>query len=181
MDGMAIGPSAAACGTAAWRRAPVLSRDIAVDPLWGEHRALMAELGLRAAWSTPVLCGDGSVLATLALYSREARLPNEWEMRVIDVATALSGLAIQRTQGQQQVVESEARYRALAENAFDLVCELDSQGRFAYVSPNFKDVLGYEPAELLGHERVLADHADDQARVSRGVRGRHRESAPPAR
>ncbi|MBH0178583.1 MAG: PAS domain-containing protein [Nitrospira sp.] len=40
IDGLAIGPSVGSCGTAAFRREPVIVEDIATDPLWANHRHL---------------------------------------------------------------------------------------------------------------------------------------------
>lgn len=48
--------------------------------------------------------------------------------------------------------ESEARYRALAETATDIVCRFDRQGRFLYVSPAAKTVLGRDPEDMLGKD-----------------------------
>ena len=71
----------------------------------------------------------------------------------------------QRSLAEEALKQGEARYRALAENALDLVCELDAEGRFSYASPNFRTVLGYEPADLLGKSAFEFIHPDDQARV----------------
>lgn len=46
--------------------------------------------------------------------------------------------------------DSEKRYRSLAENALDLILEATADGCFTYASPNYREVLGYEPEELLG-------------------------------
>jgi len=48
MDGIAIGPAAGSCGTAAHRNAPVIVADIADDPLWTGWRELALLNGLRA-------------------------------------------------------------------------------------------------------------------------------------
>jgi len=45
---------------------------------------------------------------------------------------------------------SEDRYRALAENATDLIVEIDAEGQFLYVSPNSLELIGYTPEQLLG-------------------------------
>jgi PAS domain S-box-containing protein/diguanylate cyclase (GGDEF)-like protein len=71
-----------------------------------------------------------------------------------------------RIQAEQALRESEARYRTLAENALDMVCELGSDGRFVYVSPNFKTILGYEPSHLIGQSPFTYIHSEDRQRVA---------------
>lgn len=63
------------------------------------------------------------------------------------------------------IQEREKRYRAIMENAYDLIAEIDVQGQFLYVSPNFKDVLGYTPKELLGSNIFSSVHPDDREAV----------------
>ena len=63
--------------------------------------------------------------------------------------------------------ESEARFRILAEHATDVIARHDSQGRFAYVSPSVRDILGYEPDTLIGTDPYALIHPDDRARVRR--------------
>ncbi len=57
--------------------------------------------------------------------------------------------------------ESEERYRTLIEHSYDLICEVSIDGKFLYVSPKHKDVLGYEPAELLDKSIFVHMHTDD--------------------
>jgi PAS domain S-box-containing protein len=59
------------------------------------------------------------------------------------------------------------------------VCELDSQGRFAYGSPNFQDVLGYEPPALIGTSPFPLIHPDDRERVIQQFANAISENAPP--
>lgn len=51
--------------------------------------------------------------------------------------------------------ESEARFRDFAEAAGEFVWECDAQGRYTYLSPKVRDLLGYTYTELLG--RRMAD------------------------
>ncbi|MEM9914087.1 MAG: PAS domain S-box protein [Planctomycetota bacterium] len=63
------------------------------------------------------------------------------------------------------VRESEVRYRTLAEHATDMISCHDAEGRFTYLSPACRRLLGYEPEELLGQlPRVIA-HPDDRDAV----------------
>ncbi len=61
--------------------------------------------------------------------------------------------------------EREKRYRAIMENAYDLIAEVDGSATFLYVSPNFQEVLGYAPQSLLGANIFSFVHADDHAMV----------------
>jgi PAS domain S-box-containing protein len=51
--------------------------------------------------------------------------------------------------------DSEERFRALIENAREMMCVVDASGVFEYVSPASSHLLGYAPEDLLG--RQLAD------------------------
>jgi PAS domain S-box-containing protein len=46
--------------------------------------------------------------------------------------------------------ESEERYRSLVEATSDWIWEVDENAIYTYSSPNVRDLLGYEPEELLG-------------------------------
>ena len=45
---------------------------------------------------------------------------------------------------------SEARYRLLADHITDMIVQVDLDSTRLYVSPSSKEVLGYEPEELIG-------------------------------
>ena len=66
-----------------------------------------------------------------------------------------------RKRAEQALIESEERYRTLTENAYDLISELSLTGEFVYISPNYKEVLGYEGSELLGKQYANYIHPDD--------------------
>jgi PAS domain S-box-containing protein len=96
IDGICIGPKAGSCGTAMYRREPVVVTDILQDPLWEPYRALAERYGLRACWSTPILTHSGKALGSFAMYYREPRSPNQSETRALELATHLAGIAIER-------------------------------------------------------------------------------------
>lgn len=56
---------------------------------------------------------------------------------------------------------SEERYRSLVESVHDLLSELNQEGRVLYLSPNHREVLGYEPDELLERNVFELIHPDD--------------------
>jgi diguanylate cyclase (GGDEF)-like protein/PAS domain S-box-containing protein len=107
IDGLPIGPQAGSCGTAAYLGRSVFVEDIASDPRWADYREAALEAGLRACWSTPIRGTGGNVLGTLALYAGEPRGPQPHEERLVELATQLAALALERWQESE-----ELRHRA---------------------------------------------------------------------
>ncbi len=114
VDGVAIGPRVGSCGTAAYRREPVIVADISTDPLWADYKDLAARFGLRSCWSTPIMAHDGRVLGTFAMYSGSVRSPHAAEIRVIQTAIRIAGIAIERHESERQLVHM-AHYDALTQ------------------------------------------------------------------
>ena len=96
IDGLCIGPRAGSCGTAMYRREPVVVTDILQDPLWESYRGVAEPYGFRACWSTPILAHSGKALGSFAMYYREPRSPSPAETRALELATHLAGIAIER-------------------------------------------------------------------------------------
>ncbi|HEX7802370.1 MAG TPA: diguanylate cyclase [Pseudoxanthomonas sp.] len=61
-----------------------------------------------------------------------------------------------------RVRESEQRYRMLADYSHDVVVRMRADGQRLYVSPSAREILGWEPAELLQPNQTLV-HPDDRA------------------
>ncbi|MBD2496013.1 AAA family ATPase [Nostoc sp. FACHB-280] len=113
VDGIKIGPEVGSCGTAAYCKASVTVTDIATDPLWANYQVAL-DFGLRACASTPILGAEGQVLATLAMYQPVAGDFTLHDRKLIEVATYLARIAIERHQAdielqntQLQVLQSE--------------------------------------------------------------------------
>src|SRR5207247_6405448 len=117
MENLPIGPCAGSCGTAAYRGSPVIVSDIATDPLWDvpEHRASALEHGLRASWSNPVLSSEGKVLGTFCMYYRHPQSPNARDLELIELATHLVRVAIERDRAEKALRASEQVARGQVE------------------------------------------------------------------
>lgn len=114
MELLPIGPCAGSCGTAAYRGSPVIVSDIATDPLWDvpAHRAAALKHGLRASWSNPVRSWKGDVLGTFCMYYRDLRSPTSEDLELIELATHVVRVAIERDHAEQALRASEELARS---------------------------------------------------------------------
>jgi PAS domain S-box-containing protein len=61
----------------------------------------------------------------------------------------------------------EDRYKQMIENSPDLFWEFDENANFTYVSPRIRDLLGYEPEELVGKNAFDLMDSQEADRVYR--------------
>lgn len=71
----------------------------------------------------------------------------------------------ERAHMQTALLESEAQFRLLAENASDMISRLSTDGRMIYVSPACEIILGYTPEELTGKISFDLIHTEDRAAI----------------
>jgi len=152
MEKLPIGPCAGSCGTAAYRGSPVIVSDIASDPLWEvpQHRAAALSHGLRASWSNPILSSEGKVLGTFCIYGREPQSPSPHDLGVMEKATHLARVAIERDRAESAVRTSEEKYRDLINASPDAICVVDADGKCILVNPAGVNLAGRSQDELIG-------------------------------
>jgi len=111
IDGESIGEGTGSCGTAMFRREPVIVEDIASDPLWVNYREIALRHGLRAAWSTPIFDADEKVLGSFALYFTEPRRPSEFHSELVGMVTHCAAMVISKRAEQLALIDGEERLR----------------------------------------------------------------------
>jgi len=57
---------------------------------------------------------------------------------------------VERKHTERKLRESEERFRSLVETTSDWIWEVDANSVYTYSSPKIKDILGYEPEEIIG-------------------------------
>jgi PAS domain S-box-containing protein len=57
---------------------------------------------------------------------------------------------VEHKRTEEMLLRSQHRFQNIVETIFDWVWEVDTGGQYTYVSKRVKDMLGYEPGELLG-------------------------------
>jgi len=166
VNGAPIGPRNGSCGTAMYRRRPVVVTDVMTDPLWADYRELAKICGLRACWSTPILSAQGDVLGSFAMYREENRGPLPDETRLTQIATHIAGIAIERQRQQEILREREARINLAAESA-DLAFWILYPGQnAAWMSEKGRLIYGFDSELPLTCDLLLSRvHPDERADV----------------
>lgn len=144
VHGLVIGPKAGSCGTAAFKHKPVFVDDIAGDPLWNDFKHLAATHGLGACHSTPIVSSQGRLLGTIAMYYRRPHNPRAHDRQLIERATHLAGIAIERRQAE----EALRLAKFSVDRAADAVYWIDPQAKVLDVNEAASRMLGYSKDEL---------------------------------
>ena len=113
IDGMRMGPEVGSCGTAVYRKQRVIVSDIATDPLWKNYRDVALQHGFHACWSTPILSSQHDVLGVLGLYHRTVRTPQPHDIELLDIASHLGGIVLERKRVQEALHQSREQLQAL--------------------------------------------------------------------
>lgn len=96
-------------------------------------------------------------------------------LAALGMAFPINALQAQRRKLLDLLRESEQRYRALAENADDVVMQLSLNGTVTYVSPRVQSKLGYLPAALMGTGVLGLVHPADRGAVESAIEAVQRD------
>jgi formate hydrogenlyase transcriptional activator len=122
---MLIGPKGGSCGTAMYRREAVYVHDILIDPIWDHYRHLLAPYGIRAVWSRPLFTHEDQPLGTFAVHYREVRSPDAADLQLIENASHIAGIAIERHLKEEKLRLERDRLRLLLEITNSMASKLD--------------------------------------------------------
>jgi PAS domain S-box-containing protein len=157
IDGIDIGQGIGSCGTAAFTKGPV----IVADPLWHNFKDAAKKHGLQSCWSTPILSSRHNVLGTFAMYYDKPHTPSQQDRHIVDFVTRTAALVIERKKAEEAIIDSEERFRFMAETLPLKIFTTTSQGRVTYFNPQWSEYTGV-PMEQLLKDRVLKFlHPDD--------------------
>jgi len=144
------------------------------EPLFGEigcfppaARRVLEPQGILAIALLPIHV-EGAWWGTLGL---DACRPDvrfgEADVALLRTTANAIGAALERARNEQAHAASERRFRAIVDHAFDLISELDANGRYLYASPSYEAVFGVAPDSLLGGNPLDRVHPDDRAAAER--------------
>jgi GAF domain-containing protein len=111
-------------------------------PRWpDEARDLALNHGFCAAWSEPLISKDGDVLGTSCISYPEPRIPNSRDLELIEVASHIARIAIERDRAQaaltrafDEIAKSEAELRTIIDAIPQLIVALGTDGNCLYAN-----------------------------------------------
>ena len=173
---MAVRPKGASCGTAVYRRKSVFVTDILTDPIWDDYRDRLLPYGIRSVWSRPLFTSEGKALGTFSINYREPRRPSAYDLQLIEDASHITGIAIERHMNEQAVQRERDRLRLLLEITNSVTSRLGLRQVVEALSTNLLNIMQCDVSALLipdsesGALRVTILHNPD-------ARGPYREGS----
>ena len=105
---------------------------------------------LRPWWRTPILSQHKKVLGSFIVYRDTPRAPRADELRVLETAVDLAGVAIDQRRSQDALHQSEERNRAILRAIPDWMFVLSREGVFLDCHVKDPEALLVPPEEFLG-------------------------------
>jgi PAS domain S-box-containing protein len=115
---------------------------------------------------------NGETLGMFELYSSSIGFFNEEEINLLnelaeDIVFAVETIEHKekRLSMENELNQSEERFRLIAENSTDLIAIVNSSNKFTYLSPSFKKILGYDKDALIGKEPLSIIYPPDMLKL----------------
>jgi anti-anti-sigma factor len=105
IDGAPLTSGVCSCRTAIASGKQVIAANIATHPDGAGYCEAALRHGLYACWSTPAFSAAGEVLGCFTMYCRAPREPRTAELKLIQRATHLAGIAIERRRHEQELLD----------------------------------------------------------------------------
>jgi two-component system cell cycle sensor histidine kinase/response regulator CckA len=130
-----VAPDAGPSAAAAVRRERTVFADLAGDPSTESWRGPLLEHGIRASWSRPLFATDGTLLGTLDVHYREPRAPEPDDLRLIEAASHLAEIAIERHRSEETLARGTRLFEQVLDSLPVGVWVLDRDGRVMLGNP----------------------------------------------
>lgn len=161
LEAMPIENNAGACGTAAFRRQPVIIADMRQDERFVPYTELLNQYNLVACWSFPIIAANDDLLGTFAVYFHQQRSPNRKQTRLIERTRHMVSLMLEHHNQRILREHNEQHFRSLLTHNPDAVFTLDLDGKFIQFNQAGSDLIHYSEAEILGqHYEALVPPED---------------------
>jgi len=167
LDGLMPGEQAASCGTAAYTSEPVFVSDTQVDPRWAPFRDLAKQYGILGCWSIPIFSEKKKVFGTFGISHPHPRSPTPFHQQLLELASYMAGITIQRREAEDRLRASEDQFRDLYDSAPLAYFSATPEGRLLMANSKTVELFGYSKEDLTGRPifDLYAPTAEGQGRA----------------
>jgi PAS domain S-box-containing protein len=133
------------------RGRPVYVESIELEPRWERVRDVALSHGLHTCWSAPLEDHTGQPLGTMSVFFPDARVSDDAEMELLERATHLTEMVLDRTRGKEQT-------RLVSEvfsSTHDAIMVTDSANLILMVNRAFSEITGFSAREVIGKTPYL--------------------------
>jgi PAS domain S-box-containing protein len=128
---------------------------------------ILVDLGIESYMGVPLLDGGGKVLGHLAVFDERPMPPEPRRLFIFKLFATRATAELERLRFEQEILESEERYRDLFEEAPIGYIQEDLDSRFINANRTAMQILGLKPDEVVGTVgmSLVAGTPENKARV----------------
>ncbi|MCC6681395.1 MAG: PAS domain S-box protein [Phycisphaeraceae bacterium] len=154
-----------ACAEALKRRQRIIIKDVATSEILtdSQTRQVLLDAGVNAVQSTPLVCHRGRLLGMFSTHFLQPRTPHARELRLLDLLARQAAEQIERIEAQEQLRQSEVRFRAMANATPATLWIADFNGQITWMSDRWYEYTGLARPWSSDHWKQ-AVHPDDRQR-----------------
>ncbi len=145
LDGLALEAAAGDCGLATAQGEELAGARLR-ERCGTEFAAVLAQAGIHAGWSAPVLDDAGQLAGVFSAYYDVPGPPSHSDVALLREAVSLAAMAVARRRAEEELQLASLVYQTSTEG----MMVLDAQGHVLAVNPAFLRMTGYASSELLG-------------------------------
>ena len=165
-----VGCAVAKRGEATW--IADITEETCTDPA-------VVQAGLRSCFAVPIRHG-AEIAGVMEFFSHSMRYPDFELLKAMTDIGSQIGLFIDRKQAEQALVESEAKFRAVADTATSGIY-IHANDRFLYVNRASEAISGYTREELTRKKVWEVVHPEDLQTLQSRAESRNRGEQVPSR
>ncbi|MEE8613072.1 MAG: ATP-binding protein, partial [Nitrospirales bacterium] len=123
---------------------------------------LLTQWEVNSFIGSPLVNWAGQVIGIIVAMDRRPLRNLQLAQSILGVFAVRAASELERKGAEEALRENEERFRAIAENAYDLILETSLDGSVVYSSPSCREVLGYSLEELGQCNLLNLVHPDDR-------------------
>jgi PAS domain S-box-containing protein len=120
-----------------------------VDNVKEDRRYIGSDPSIRSELCVPLKAGQ-KVIGVIDVQSKEPNVLSLDDLRLFNIAAGQIATLIEKLRLDQEIKQSEEKYRALVEGVHDGVAVLGTDFKFNYVNDRLSEIMGYSKEELVG-------------------------------